>query len=193
MRTATRLSLLTLVALVAAAATFGVIALTRDGGGAVDAARAGATAGAAPGRAGAPGATRAVAAPGVAAGSPATAGLPRLGGATTSDAVVVWTGRGNLPPGTARSGRGPGTRVSLYLTVTAAPGRGSAVVRARNPTARRIALTGTLQLLVSGPGAPVVTRQRLNHPLAPGSSSTVTMAFLPGPPGIYRVRAVFSP
>ena len=193
MRTATRLLLLPLVALVAAAATFGVIALTRDGGAAVDAVRPGAAAGTAPGRAGAPGATRAGAAPGVEAGGLATAGLPRLGGATTSDAVVVWSGRGSLQPSTARSGQATRSQVSLYLTVTAASGRASALVRARNPTARRMALTGTLQLLVSGPGAPAVTRQRLNRPLAPGSTSTVTMAFQPGTPGVYRVRAVFGP
>jgi hypothetical protein len=192
MRTATRLLLLPLVAVLAAAATFGVIALTRDGGGA-GAARDGAAAGAAPGRAGAPGATRATPVPGDQAGSPATAGLPRVGGATTTDAVLVWTGHGNLPPSTARSAQGPGTQVSLYLTVTAAPGGAAAVVRARNLTARRMALTGTLQLLVSGPGAPAVTRQRLNRPLAPGSTSTVTMAIQPGSPGVYRVRAVFSP
>jgi hypothetical protein len=192
MRTATRLLLLPLVALLAAAATFGVIALTRDRG-AADAPRAGAASAGTHGQAGAPGATRPAAVPGDQASGPATSGLPRLGGSTTTDAVVVWTGRGSLPTSTARSGQGPGTRVSLHLTVTAASGRAAAVVRARNPTTRRMALAGTLQLLVSGPGAPTVTRQRLNRPLAPGASSTVTMAFQPGAPGVYRVRAVFGP
>jgi len=192
MRTATRLLLLPLVAVLAAAATFGVIALTRDDG-AGEAGRDGAAAGTAAGQAGAPSAARTAAVPGDQAGNPATAGLPRPAGATTTDVVVVWTRRGNLPPSTARSEPGPGAQISLYLTVTAASGRASAVVRARNLTARRLALTGTLQLLVSGPGAPAVTRQRLNRPLAPGGTSVVTLAFQPGSPGIYRVRAVFSP
>jgi hypothetical protein len=101
-----------------------------------------------------------------------------------------------VPPAAARGERArPGSRpqVRLDLTVTAATGRALAVVRVRNLTGTRVALTGTLQLLVTGPGAATVSRQRLNRPLPGGATSAVRLPLQPASPGVYRVRASFVP
>jgi hypothetical protein len=135
--------------------------------------------------------------PGDPAGNPATAGLPRVArGATTTDLVMVWDRRGAIPPASAQSGStgpGPAEQIKLDLTVRAAAGRALAVLRVRNLTTRRLALVGTLQLQVSGAGPAVVSRLRLNRPLAPAGTSQVTLPFQPGSPGVYRVRAVYAP
>ena len=194
MRIATRRLLLPLVALLAAVAVLGVVvALTREDR-AAEAGLGAAAVGVAPGQAGTPSAARqATAVPGDPASNPATAGLPRVVGAvTTTDLVMIWN-RDEVGLVPARSGPGTGAQLRLDLTVTAAANRALAVVRVRNLTARRVALIGTLQLLVSGPGPPTVSRQRLNRPLAVGGTSAVTLAFQPGGTGAYRVRAVFAP
>jgi hypothetical protein len=190
MRIATRRLLLPLVAVLAAVAVFGVVvALTREDR-LAEAGSGAAAVGAAPGRAGTPGTARQ---PTAVRGDPATAGLPRVvGTVTTTDLVMIWN-RDEVGSVPARSGSGTGAQLRLDLTVTPAANRALAVVRVRNLTARRVALIGTLQLLVSGPGAPPVSRQRLNRPLAVGATSTVTLAFRPGGTGAYRVRAVFTP
>jgi hypothetical protein len=198
MRITSRRLLLPLVAVLVAAAVIGVVALLGGDRHAAEAERSGPDASTAPGPAGAPSIPRQGAAvPGDPAGNPDTAGLPRVAGtATTTDLVMVWDGRGSLPPASARSGPtglGAAAQIKLDLTVGPAAGRALAVVRVRNLTTRRLALIGTIQLLVSGPGPAAVSRLRLNRPLAAGGASQVTMALQPGSPGVYRVRAVFTP
>jgi hypothetical protein len=101
-----------------------------------------------------------------------------------------------VPAAAARAERPkPGSRaqVRLDLAISAATGRTLAVVRVRNLTTARLALTGTLQLLVTGPGASTVARQRLNRPLARGATGAVSLPLQPASPGVYRVKAVFVP
>ncbi|HVD14229.1 MAG TPA: hypothetical protein VNK73_07250 [Actinomycetota bacterium] len=188
--------LLPFVAVVALLAVVGTVAVARDRG-QRDAAGPGAGAASAANRAGGPGARQPAAAFGDPAVSLSTAGLPRVTqAAATTDAVVIWNGRGAVPAASARAERPkPGTRaqVRLDLAITAATGRARAVVRVRNLTSARLALTGTLQLLVTGPGAATVVRQRLNRPLARGATAAVSLPLQPASPGVYRVRASFVP
>jgi hypothetical protein len=198
MRITSRRLLLPLVAILVAVAVVGVVALVGGDHRTAPAGRSGADPSAAPGLAGAPSLPRQGAtAPGDPAGNPETAGLPRVAGtATTNDLVTVWDGRGGLPPTSAGSrpaGPGAAAQVKLDLTVRAAAGRALALVRVRNLTGRRLALVGTIQLLVSGPGPAAVSRLRLNRPLPAAGTSQVTVAFQPRSPGVYRVRAVFTP
>jgi hypothetical protein len=148
-------------------------------------------------QAGGAGAQRPAAALGDPAISLSTAGLPRVTQTVaTTDAVVIWNGRGAVPAAAARAEPPrPGSRaqVRLDLAISAATGRPLAVVRVRNLTTARLALTGTLQLLVTGPGASTVARQRLNRPLARGATGAVSLPLQPASPGVYRVRAVFVP
>src|SRR6266498_769149 len=88
-----------------------------------------------------------------------------VGTVATTDLVMIWN-RDELGLVPARSRPGTGAQLRLDLTVTPAANRALAVVHMRNLTTRRVALIGTLQLLVSGPGPPPVSRQRLNRPLA---------------------------
>lgn len=194
MRIATRRLLLPLVAVLAAVAILGVVVVLTREDRLAEAGSGAAAVGAASGQVGTPGAARqGTAVPGDPAGNPATAGLPRVvGTVATTDLVMIWN-RDELGLVPARSGPGTGAQLRLDLTVTPAANRALAVVRMRNLTTRPVALIGTLQLLVSGPGAPPVSRQRLNRPLAVGGTSTVTLAFRPGGTGAYRVRAVFTP
>ena len=198
MRIRSRRLLLPLVAVLVAVAVVGVVALVGGDHSTAPAGRGRADASAAPGPAGTLGAPRqGVAVPGDPAGNPATAGLPRVAGtAATTDLVTVWDGRGGLPPtsaGSRPSGPGTAAQVKLDLTVRAAAGRALALDRVRNLTGRRLALVGTVQLLVSGPGPAAVSRLRLNRPLPAAGTSQVTVAFRPRGPGVYRVRAVFIP
>jgi hypothetical protein len=188
--------LLPLVAVVAAVAVVGTVAVARDRGW-LGAAGPAAAAGTAANQAGGRGSEQpAAAAAGDPAGGAATAGLPRVtSAAATTDAVVIWNGSGRVPATAAGGERPrPGVRpqVRLDLAVTAAGGA-RAVVRVRNLTRTRLALTGTLQLLITGPGAATAVGQRLNRPLPGGATSAVSLPFQPANPGVYRVRAVFAP
>jgi hypothetical protein len=187
--------LLPFLAVVALLAVVGTVALARDHG-RQDGAGPGAGAASAANQAAAPGAQPASGF-GDPASSSSTAGLPRVTQtAATTDAVVIWNGRGVVPASAARGERPkPGIRpqVRLDLAITAATGKARAVVRVRNLTAARVALTGTMQLLVTGPGAGTVVRQRLNRPLARGATGAVSLPLRPASPGVYRVRAVFVP
>jgi hypothetical protein len=187
--------LLPLVAVVAVFAVVGTVAVARDRG--HGAAGPGAGAASAANQAGGAGGQRPAAAFGDPAISRSTAGLPRVTQTVaTTDAVVIWNGRGAVPAAAARAERPkPGSRaqVRLDLAISAATGRTLAVVRVRNLTTARLALTGTLQLLVTGPGASTVARQRLNRPLARGATGAVSLPLQPASPGVYRVKAVFVP
>jgi hypothetical protein len=187
--------LLPFLAVVALLAVVGTVALARDHG-RQDGAGPGAGAASAANQAAAPGAQPASGF-GDPASSSSTAGLPRVTQtAATTDAVVIWNGRGAVPASAARGERPkPGIRpqVRLDLAITAATGKARAVVRVRNLTAARVALTGTMQLLVTGPGAGTVVRQRLNRPLARGATGAVSLPLQAASPGVYRVRAVFVP
>lgn len=187
--------LLPLVAVVAVFAVVGTVAVARDRG--HGAAGPGAGAASAANQAGGAGGQRPAAAFGDPAISLSTAGLPRVTQTVaTTDAVVIWNGRGAVPAAAARAERPkPGSRaqVRLDLAISAATGRTLAVVRVRNLTTARLALTGTLQLLVTGPGASTVARQRLNRPLARGATGAVSLPLQPASPGVYRVKAVFVP
>jgi hypothetical protein len=187
--------LLPFLAVVALLAVVGTVAVARDHG-RQDGAGPGAGAASAANQAAAPGAQPASGF-GDPASSSSTAGLPRVTQtAATTDAVVIWNGRGVVPASAARGERPkPGIRpqVRLDLAITAATGKARAVVRVRNLTAARVALTGTMQLLVTGPGAGTVVRQRLNRPLARGATGAVSLPLRPASPGVYRVRAVFVP
>jgi hypothetical protein len=187
--------LLPFVAVVAVLAVVGTVAVARDRG--HGAAVPGAGAASAANQTGGAGGQRAAAAFGDPAISLSTAGLPRVTQTVaTTDAVVIWNGRGAVPAAAARAERPkPGSRpqVRLDLAITAAAGRARAVVRVRNLTTARLALTGTLQLLVTGPGASTVARQRLNRPLARGATGAVSLPLQPASPGVYRVKAVFVP
>jgi hypothetical protein len=187
--------LLPFLAVVALLAVVGTVAVARDHG-RQDGAGPGAGAASAANQAAAPGAQPASGF-GDPASSSSTAGLPRVTQTTaTTDAVVIWNGRGAVPASAARGERPkPGIRpqVRLDLAITAATGRARAVVRVRNLTAARVALTGTMQLLVTGPGAGTVVRQRLNRPLARGATGAVSLPLQAASPGVYRVRAVFVP
>jgi hypothetical protein len=187
--------LLPFLAVVALLAVVGTVAVARDHG-RQDGAGPGAGAASAANQAAAPGAQPASGF-GDPASSSSTAGLPRVTQtAATTDAVVIWNGRGAVPASAARGERPkPGIRpqVRLDLAITAATGKARAVVRVRNLTAARVALTGTMQLLVTGPGAGTVVRQRLNRPLARGATGAVSLPLRPASPGVYRVRAVFVP
>jgi hypothetical protein len=183
------------VAVVAVLAVVGTVAVARDRG--HGAAVPGAGTASAANQAGGAGGQRPAAAFGDPAVSLSTAGLPRVAQTVaTTDAVVIWNGRGAVPAAAARAERPkPGSRpqVRLDLAISAATGRTLAVVRVRNLTTARLALTGTLQLLVTGPGASTVVRQRLNRPLARGATGAVSLPLRPDSPGVYRVRAVFVP
>lgn len=197
MRTTTRRLPLPLVAVVAAGAVLGVVAVVGGDRRPADGGPGAAAAGAASGQTGAPSAARqAGAARGDPASNPATAGLPRVAGvAATTDVVMVWN-HSEVAVTSAVSGPagpGAGAQIKLDLTVRPAAGHALAVVRVRNVTTRRLALIGTLQLVVSGPGAPTVSRQRLNRPLPAAGASLVNLAFRPGNPGAYRIRAAFIP
>jgi hypothetical protein len=187
--------LLPLVAVVAVFAVVGTVAVARDRG--HGAAGPGVGAASAANQAGGAGGQRPAAAFGDPAISLSTAGLPRVTQTVaTTDAVVIWNGRGAVPAAAARAERPkPGSRaqVRLDLAISAATGRTLAVVRVRNLTTARLALTGTLQLLVTGPGASTVARQRLNRPLARGATGAVSLPLQPASPGVYRVKAVFVP
>jgi hypothetical protein len=187
--------LLPLVAVVAVFAVVGTVAVARDRG--HGAAGPGAGAASAANQAGGAGGQRPAAAFGDPAISLSTAGLPRVTQTVaTTDAVVIWNGRGAVPAAAARAERPkPGSRaqVRLDLAISATTGRTLAVVRVRNLTTARLALTGTLQLLVTGPGASTVARQRLNRPLARGATGAVSLPLPPASPGVYRVKAVFVP
>jgi hypothetical protein len=186
------------LAVVALLAVVGTVAVARDHR-QQDGAGPGAGAASAATRAAGPGARQPASGFGDPASSVSTAGLPRVTqAAATTDAVVIWNGRGVVPASAARAERPkPGTRpqVRLDLAITAATGHGQAraVVRVRNLTTARVALTGTLQLLVTGPGAGSVVRQRLNRPLARGATGAVSLPLQPASPGVYRVRAIFVP
>jgi hypothetical protein len=188
--------LLPFVAVVAVLAVVGTVAVARDHG-QRDAVVPGAGAASAANQAGGLGARQPAAAFGDPAISLSTSGLPRVTQpAATTDAVVIWNGRGAVPAAAAQAERPkPGSRpqVRLDLAITTVAGRARAVVRVRNLTTARLALTGTVQLLVTGPGAGTVFRQRLNRPLAPGATGAVTLPLQPASPGVYRVRAIFVP
>jgi hypothetical protein len=188
--------LLPFLAVVALLAVVGTVAVARDHG-RQDGAGPGAGAASAANQAAAPGGRQPASGFGDPASSSSTAGLPRVTQtAATTDAVVIWNGRGVVPASAARGERPkPGIRpqVRLDLAITAATGRARAVVRVRNLTAARVALTGTMQLLVTGPGAGTVVRQRLNRPLARGATGAVSLPLQAASPGVYRVRAVFVP
>jgi hypothetical protein len=188
--------LLPFVAVVAVLAVVGTVAVARDRG-QQGAAGPGVGAASAANQAGGTGGQRPAAAFGDPAISLSTDGLPRVTQtAATTDAVVIWNGRGAVPAAPARAERPkPGSRpqVRLDLAISAATGPAQAVVRVRNLTTARLALTGTLQLFVTGPGAATVVRQRLNRPLARGATAVVSMPLRPDSPGVYRVRAIFVP
>jgi hypothetical protein len=187
--------LLPFAVVVAVLAVVGTVAVARDRG--HGAAVPGAGAASAANQAGGAGGQRPAAAFGDPAISLSTAGLPRVTQTVaTTDAVVIWNGHGAVPAAAARAERPkPGSRaqVRLDLAISAATGRTLAVVRVRNLTTARLALAGTLQLLVTGPGASTVVRQRLNRPLARGATGAVSLPLQPASPGVYRVRAVFVP
>lgn len=136
--------------------------------------------------------------PGSASSSgPVAAGAgSRNGTAATTDALFIWTGRdARAPADAAGVALRPGTPVpvQLGLRLAGGSGRGLAAVRVRNLTARPLPVAGTVQLLVTGPGTPVVVRQPVRLVIPATQASTVRLTFRPPFPGVYRVRALLVP
>lgn len=136
--------------------------------------------------------------PGSASSSgPVAAGAgARNGTAATTDALFIWTGRdARAPADAAGVALRPGTPVpvQLGLRLGGGSGRGLAAVRLRNLTARPLPVAGTVQLLVTGPGTPVVVRQPVRLVIPAAQASTVRLTFRPPFPGVYRVRALLVP
>jgi len=114
----------------------------------------------------------------------------------TSDALFIWTGRdARVPAGAVGGQPGPSApvRVQLGLQLTGGAGRGLAVVRMRNLSGKPLPVAGTVQLLITGPGVPVVVRQPVRFLIPAAQASTVRLSFRPPFPGVYRVRAIFVP
>ena len=199
MRAPSRRSLLPLTAVLALLVLAGAVALARgegiwpggpSGAGPAASPAAAAPDGAAPAR------------PGTGAGAGATGRPVPAGPATgrgvvaTTDALLLWTGRSGRSPNGGASRpplAGAPAPVQLDLRVGGDPGGGVAVVTLRNPAAAPVPVSGTLQVLASGPGAPVVVRQPVRRTIAAGQAATVRLAFRLATPGVYRVRALLVP
>jgi len=119
----------------------------------------------------------------------------RKGTVGTADALFIWTGRDTRTPADVAGQLGPSApaRVQLGLRLSGDSGRGLAAVSMRNLTGKPLPVAGTMQLLVTGPGTPVVVRQPVRLMIPAAQTSTVRLAFRPPFPGVYRVRAIFVP
>ncbi|HEV8650877.1 MAG TPA: hypothetical protein VG276_16125 [Actinomycetes bacterium] len=133
---------------------------------------------------------------GSSSGPAATSPAARKGTTGTTDALFIWTGRDARAPADAvgrQLGPSAPVQVQLGLHLTAGAGRGLAAVRMRNLTGKPLPVAGTVQLLVTGPGMPVVVRQPVRLLIPAAQASTVRLSFRPPFPGVYRVRAIFVP
>jgi len=201
MRAPPRQALLPLVAVLALLVVLTATALAKGEGiwpgGATSATRPAASTGAGAGSAGASSARPGPGSGASSSSGPVASGLTaRKGTVGTTDALFIWTGRDARAPADAMGGQlGPGAQVRLQLglRLTGGSGRGLATVSMRNPTGRPLPVAGTVQLLVTGPGTPMVVRQPVRLVIPAAQASTVRLSFRPPFPGVYRVRATFVP